>query len=159
MSSSPTGRLRGKHLVVTRQFRAPIEDVWKSVTDPESTARWYGTWEGKPGAGNEIRVQMIQEEGAPWITKTIEVCDAPTRLVLTSTGKYGLRLELVLRATADGTELELIHHDVDRKAVGDFGPGWEFYMDCLVAARDDKALPKFEEYYPAQKAYFAAQAD
>ena len=156
MSSSPSGRLRGNALVVTRRFRAPIEDVWTSITDSDSTARWYGRWEGTPGAGNEIRVQMAFEDGAPWMTKTIEVCEPPRRLVLRADNKFVKRLELTLTATADGCELELIHHDVDPAMVGDFGPGWEFYLDQLVAARGGQPLPKFGDYYPSQKAYFQA---
>lgn len=155
MSSSPSGRLRGNALVVSRRFRAPIEDVWKSVTDSDSTARWYGRWEGTPGAGNEIRVQMAFEDGAPWMTKTIEVCEPPRRLVLTSTSKFVQRLELVLAPTPDGCELELIHHDVNPAMVGDFGPGWEFYLDSLVASREGQPRPVFDDY-AAQKAYFQA---
>ena len=48
----PTGRLEGNDLVLTRKFEAPIEDVWTSITKSESTARWYGSWTGTPGAGN-----------------------------------------------------------------------------------------------------------
>ena len=156
MSSQPTGRLRGNALVVSRTFRASIEDVWKSVTDADSTARWYGRWEGTPGAGNKIRVQMAFEEGAPWSKKKIEVCEPPRRLVLTSDSKFVQRLELVLTTTNDGCELELIHHDVNPAMVGDFGPGWELYLDALVASREDKPRPAFDAYYPSQKAYFEA---
>jgi uncharacterized protein YndB with AHSA1/START domain len=154
--TQPTGRLRGNDLVLTRRFRASLEDVWASLTESSSTARWFGRWEGTPGVGNEIRVQMAFEENQPWITKTIEACEPPRRLVLTSAGPFVMKLELVLKATNDGCELELVHHGVDRKSVGDFGPGWEYYLDNLVAARNNEPLPKFETYYPAQKAYFAA---
>jgi hypothetical protein len=41
--------------------------------------------------------------------------------------------------------------------VGSFGPGWEFYLDALAASRDGAAVPDFNDYYPAQKEYFAAQ--
>lgn len=157
MTSKPTGRLEGDDLVMTRTFRAPIEDVWTSVTSSESTARWYGPWERVPGEDdNQIRVQMIQEEGKPWMEATIERCDPPHTLTLLSKGDYGLRLSLRLTESAGSTTLELVHHRVDRKAMGDFGPGWEFYLDSLVAAREGKPLPKFETYYPAQKEYFAS---
>ena len=155
MTPPPTGRLRGNDLVLTRQFRAPIEDVWTSITDPSSTARWFGRWEGTPGTGNEIRVQMGFEDGQPWLTKLIEVCEPPRRLILKSVGSsFTSRLELALAPTADGCELEFIHHAVDRAHVGDVGPGWEYYLDNLVASRGDGPLPKFDSYYPAQKAYF-----
>ena len=44
MNPKPIGRLRGDDLVLTRTFRAPIDDVWTSVTSSESTARWFGPW-------------------------------------------------------------------------------------------------------------------
>ena len=155
MTSQPTGRLRGNDLILSRRFRAPIEDVWTSITDSASTARWFGRWEGEPGVGNEIRVQMGFEDGQPWLTKKIEACEAPHRLVLTSVGSsFTSKLELGLKATGDGCELEFVQHAVNRAMVGDIGPGWEYYLDNLVASRGDGPLPKFDAYYPAQKAYF-----
>ena len=155
MTPQPTGRLRGNDLVLSRRFRASLEDVWTSITDPTSTARWFGRWEGTPGVGNEIRVQMGFEDGQPWLTKKIEACEAPRRLVLDSVGSaFTSRLELALKATADGCELEFIHHGIDRARVGDVGPGWEYYLDALVASRSDAPRPEFDAYYPAQKAYF-----
>ena len=50
MTNPPSGRLvqsaDGNAVVVSRTFRAPIEDVWASVTEPDRTARWFGTWTG-----------------------------------------------------------------------------------------------------------------
>jgi uncharacterized protein YndB with AHSA1/START domain len=155
MTHQPTGRLRGNDLVLSRRFRAPLEDVWTSITDPSSTARWFGRWEGEPGVGKEIRIQMGFEDGQPWLTKRIEACDAPRRLVLASVGSsLTSRLELALKQTDDGCELELIHHAVDRARIGDVGPGWEYYLDQLVAARSDGPRPTFDDYYPAQRQYF-----
>ncbi len=155
MTPPPTGRLRGNDLVLTRQFRASVEDVWTSITDPSSTARWFGRWEGEPGVGNEIRVQMGFEDGQPWLTKKIEACEAPHRLVLTSVGSsFTSKLELSLKAIGDGCELEFVQHAVNRAMVGEIGPGWEYYLDNLVASRGHGPLPTFDAYYPAQKAYF-----
>ena len=39
MSPKPTGHVSGNDLILTRTFRASIDDVWTSVTDSESTAR------------------------------------------------------------------------------------------------------------------------
>ncbi len=155
MTSQPTGRLRGNDLVLSRRFRASIQDVWTSITEPSSTARWFGRWEGKPGVGNEIRIQMAFEDGQPWLTKTIEACEPPRRLVLTSVNSsMTSRLELALKEIGDGCELEFVHHAIDRARVGEVGPGWEYYLDALVAARGGGPRPTFDTYYPAQSAYF-----
>lgn len=38
------------------------------------------------------------------------------------------------------------------------GPGWEYYLDMLVAARDGAPKPDFDDYYPTMKSYFAELA-
>jgi uncharacterized protein YndB with AHSA1/START domain len=155
MNPQPTGRLRGNDLILTRTFRAPIEDVWTSISDPESTARWFGRWEGERGAGGKIRVQMAFEKDGPWMDATIELCEAPRHLIVTTKDSYGeWRLELTLTQTNDTTTLEFVHHLTDRTGVGEVGPGWEYYLDNLVAARANQPLPTFEMYYPSQKDYF-----
>jgi uncharacterized protein YndB with AHSA1/START domain len=157
MIPKPTGSLRGDDLVLTRTFRAPIDDVWTSVTSSESTARWFGPWERAPGDDEKkIRVQMLFEEGKPWMDATIERCEAPVHVVVSTSGEYGWQLALRLSETEGTTTLELIHHRVNRKMMGEVGPGWEYYLDMLVAARDGQPLPKFDTYYPAQKDYFTA---
>ncbi|HEY9557063.1 MAG TPA: hypothetical protein VIR58_10025 [Acidimicrobiales bacterium] len=60
---------------------------------------------------------------------------------------------------ADGTtELTLVHHlDADANPA-DVGPGWEYYLDMLVASREPGSdRPDFDDYYPAQSAHFTAQ--
>lgn len=159
MNPKPTGHVRGKELILTRTFRAPIDDVWKSVTDSASTARWIGIWEGDAGPGKTVRLQMLHEKGQPWTNVTIETCEAPRQLVVMTKDEGGeWRLELTLTQQDDTTELRFVHHLSDGKLAGDFGPGWEYYLDMLVAAREGKALPSFDEYYPSQKAYYLEQA-
>lgn len=158
MTKNPTGHLRGNDLILTRSFKAPIEDVWASVTKPERTARWFGKWEGDGKPGNTIRIQMVFEKGDTWTNAKINTCEAPRHLELTTEGPYGSHLELTLREANGATELEFVHHLSDRSGAGDYGPGWEYYLDNLVASREGAALPTFEEYYPSQKAYYLAQA-
>jgi uncharacterized protein YndB with AHSA1/START domain len=154
---TPTGRLvggtDGRDLVLTRTFRAPIEDVWASITESERTARWFGPWKGDGRPGGTIQFQMVQEEGAPWSEARIEACEPPTRLALHSDEAH---LELSLSIVDDGTELRLVHHLPGPEGVGDYGPGWEFYLDALVASRDGTAMPVFDDYYPSMRDYFTA---
>jgi uncharacterized protein YndB with AHSA1/START domain len=153
----PTGRISGNDLVLTRTFRAPIADVWASVTESERCTRWYGRWEGTPGAGNTIRVQMLFEKGEPWTDMLIEACEPPRHLVLSSTGDYGVRLEVTFAEASGVTTMTFTHRDVDKQTAGDYGAGWEYYLDNLVASRDGAPLPKFDDYYPSQKQYFTDQ--
>lgn len=161
MTLRPTGRWTptpaGGDLVITRTFRAPIEDVWASVTESERTARWFGPWKGDAAPGNTIEIQLTQEEGAPWSEARIEVCDPPRRLAVTTLDAAGSwHLELLL-TTLDGvTELQLVQHLTGPDGIGEIGPGWEFYLDALVASRDDTPMPAFDDYYPSMRDYFTA---
>ena len=155
MTPTPTGRLVGDDLVLTRTFPAPVADVWASLTDPERTARWFGPWKGDAAPGRTIQIQMVHEEGQPWMEMTIDACEPPHRLALSSVHDW--HLEMVLAEDDGVTELRFIQHLTDTKDVGEIGPGWEFYLDALVAAREGGATPKFDDYYPAMQQHFDAQ--
>ncbi|GGT95339.1 hypothetical protein GCM10010177_62980 [Actinomadura citrea] len=49
----------------------------------------------------------------------------------------------------------------ERRSVssGEIGPGWEYYLDMLVAARDGSPEPDFDAYFPAMKPYFIEQIE
>jgi uncharacterized protein YndB with AHSA1/START domain len=153
---TPSGRLVGNDLHIVRAFRAPIGDVWKSLTDPGSTARWFGPWRwaDKPGPGNDIVYTMIQEEGAPESSATVVRCEAPRLLAITSPGPWGVSYEITLEQTDSTTTLTFVHHLADRGMAADFGPGWEFYLDLLVDSHAGRSLRKFDQYPTAQRQYY-----
>jgi uncharacterized protein YndB with AHSA1/START domain len=158
MSLTPTGRLFGNDLVITRTFRAPVTDVWASLTESERTARWFGPWKGDAAPGRTIEVQMVHEEGMPWMNMTIDACEPPHRLALSSVTDHGSWLLDMALTEADGvTELRFTQHLADTDGVGEIGPGWEFYLDALVASREGKPTPTFDDYYPAMKEHFESQ--
>ena len=162
MTPTPNGRLTptatGHDLELQRTFRAPIEDVWASLTESERTVRWFGSWTGEPGAGRTVQVQMSFEEGAEPVPVEITACDPPSFLAVATndaTGNWRLEARLT---EADGiTTLDFAHHLDTTEGVPDVGPGWEYYLDKLVAAHqgDDTELP-WDDYYPAMKPYYDA---
>ncbi|MDG4833313.1 SRPBCC family protein [Solwaraspora sp. WMMD1047] len=163
MSPNPTGRITatsdGYDLVLTRRFRAPADDVWASIVEPERTARWFGTWRGEGAPGRTIQVQMGFEEGTPWSDMRIDACEAPHRLAVSTVDEAGEWLMEVRLTEQDGwTQLELVQHLTDPGIAEHTGPGWEYYLDMLVAAREDRPLPDFADYYPAQAEYFLTRA-
>ncbi|GAB1819139.1 SRPBCC family protein [Herbidospora sp. RD11066] len=154
---SPTGRLfptaEGHDLRLTRTFKASADDVWASVTESERTARWFGPWRGD--AKPMIQVQMTSEEGAPWMDMRVEACEPPRRLAVTSVDDHGTwHLEVVITETDGVTELLFVQHLTSADGVGDIGPGWEFYLDKLVASREGAPAPEWDDYYPAMKPYY-----
>jgi uncharacterized protein YndB with AHSA1/START domain len=159
MNPTPTGRLiktvTGSDLVLTRTFRAPIDDVWASITESERTARWFASWTGDGAPGKTIRFTMTFEEGSEPADMTIDACEPPHHLAVSSTDDYGTwRLEAHLTETDGLTELRFTHHLDARPDVAEVGPGWEYYLDNLVASRDGAPPPDFNDYLPSQKAYY-----
>lgn len=159
MNRLPTGRLfrtdTGSDLVLTRTFRASAEDVWASLTEPDRTARWFGPWEGDAAPGRTITVQMAFEDQAPWCELHIDACEPPQRLAVSMADEAGTwRMELLLCEVDGSTELRLVHHLGTEDGIGEVGPGWEYYLDMLVAARHGSPTPDFDDYYPAMKSYF-----
>lgn len=164
MEPIATGRISattggGYDLILTRRFRATASDVWASIVEPERTARWFGTWRGEGAPGRTVRIQLGFEENTPWCDLRIDDCEAPHRLAVSmidSTGEWHMEVRLT---EADGwTHLELIQHLADPGLAKDTGPGWEYYLDMLIASRDGLPLPDFADYYPQQAEYFVEQA-
>jgi len=159
MTPEPTGRILptsdGVDLVLTRLIPGQVQDVWASVTESDRTARWFGRWEGDARPGATIRVQMAFEEGDAWSDARIESCDPPHRLGL-AVGDW--RLELSLAPRGDQTELTFSQHLESTTGAGEIGPGWEYYLDNLLASRADSPLPSFTDYYPSMQSYYEEQA-
>ena len=152
----PDGRLR---LVITREFRSPIQDVWASVTEPERLARWIGTFDGDPASGS-VSFRMTAEGDAPAEDMEIRACDPPRLLAVTAhTGQGQWELELALSERGGVTELTFGQPGIDPAEAESVGPGWEYYLDRLVAAETggDVASIDFErDYYPAMSAHYRA---
>jgi uncharacterized protein YndB with AHSA1/START domain len=145
----------GRDLVIVRTFRAPIEDVWASITESERTARWWGPWTGEPGAGRTIRYTMAFEAEGPASEMLIEACEPPRHLAVRAINDYGdWRLEAHLSESDGVTEMRFTQHLDDKTNIGDVGPGWEYYLDNLVASRTGDKMPDFNDYYPSQKQYY-----
>lgn len=161
---TPTGRieLRGTQhvLVQTRQLRAPMEDVWAAVTEPDRLARWIGTWDGDPTSGS-VEFRMLFEGDHAAETMHIRVCEPPQRLHVTSHVGDEVWLLDVDLTHADGiTTLTLTQLGVTAEQSSGVGPGWDYYLDRLVDVETgvDPALRDFErDYYPATSAYYTAQ--
>ena len=132
----------GRQLIIERIFRAPIEDVWASLTEPDRVARWYGIIEGDPLPGHTIMVTMTAEEGATAEPVLIIECDSPNRFVLETAGMgEPWRLQVELAENNGVTTMTFTHHLTDDLDATDIGPGWEFYADRHHAALNDNAMP------------------
>ncbi len=163
--TTPPGTIEqrdGQHVLVqTREFKAPIEDVWAAVTEPDRLARWIGSWAGDPASGT-VDFRMLFEGDDPAAeTMEIRVCEPPRRLHLTSrSGDEVWLLELDLTHADGVTTLIFSQPGVTREQASSVGPGWDYYLDRLVDAETgaDPAQRDFErDYYPARSDHYTAQ--
>ena len=166
---TPVGRREDRDgratLLVERTFRAPVEDVWAAVTEPDRLVRWIGTWSGDPASGTvEFRMTAEGEDIAAE-TVTVHECDPPRRLELswTSAGPPGGVWEVALDlAEHDGVTTLTFSQRVPDAATGrDVGPGWEYYLDRLGAAQGDGdvAAVAWSDYEGMAAHYAALFAD
>ncbi len=163
----PTGRREDRggttYVVFERTFRAPIADVWAAVTESDRLARWIGIWSGDPASGSIAFRMTAEAEDAPEETVWIDECTPPTRLVMRSarpddrTEVWSWQLDL--DESAGLTTLRFAQEAVDVSLAESVGPGWDYYLDRLVAAETggDLAAIDFDDYYPALAAHYRAE--
>ena len=158
MDIRPTGRIEsGGCLVLERTLRGSVEHVWASVVDPARLARWYGTWAGDPATGR-VEVVMTAEGQTEAEPVRIRRCVPPRHLAVTlgeGTGDWRIDVDLV--ATGEATTLRLSHHGLEPGPLESIGPGWEYYLDRLVAAEtgaDPDAVDFGRDYHPAMAEHY-----
>lgn len=163
---APTGRREDRdgtpYVVFERTFRAPVEDVWAAVTEPARLQRWIGTWTGDPESGAvEFTMTAEGDDVAPE-PFTIHACEPPRRLavssqVATEDGSVQL-FHLALDLVRDGgvTTLTFAQSVSDAAMAESMGPGWDYYLDRLVAAESggDVGSVDFDDYYPAHAGHY-----
>jgi uncharacterized protein YndB with AHSA1/START domain len=161
-SGAPTGRMvptaDGVDIVLTRLIRGTVQDIWESITESDRTARWFGRWEGIPEPGAQLRLQMTFEEGEPWSDIRLEACEPQRRLAVSMVDAPHWYMEITLRGQGEYTELTFVQHLDTREGAGEIGPGWEYYLDNLIASRLGVPLPTFSDYYPSMQAHYVDQA-
>lgn len=154
MTTTPmTGRREQRDgstlLVIERQLQAPLEDVWAACTDPVRMERWIGTWSGDPASGSVDFRMTAEGEDVPAEEMEVLACVPPHRFAVRGTepqtfsadgsgDKAYWEMELEL-SEADGiTSLRFVQvlapGAVGIEMVASVGPGWDYYLDRLVAA-------------------------
>ncbi|ACQ78607.1 Activator of Hsp90 ATPase 1 family protein [Beutenbergia cavernae DSM 12333] len=142
----------GRDLTLHRTFRAPIDDVWAAVTESERLDRWIGRYDGAASAGATVRFTMTAEDGDPEGDIRILACDAPRHLAVEMVDEHGTwNIELGLVESGGVTTLTFVQHLTPEVDVSSVGPGWEFYLDALVAAETGGETPSFDSYFPAMQ--------
>ncbi|MFC6356447.1 SRPBCC domain-containing protein [Luethyella okanaganae] len=158
MSAKPTGRFAhrddGLYLLLDRLFAAPVEDVWWSLTHPSELEKWIGTYTGNPATGG-VKFLMSAEPDAEWEYASILECRAPYRFSIDiGEGEDKWHVFCHLSEAGGMTTLTLGQRMKSPADASTMGPGWDYYLDRLIAARAGTALPQWEHYYPAHAEYY-----
>jgi uncharacterized protein YndB with AHSA1/START domain len=108
-------------------------DLWSAITEPERLARWIAEVSGDLVVGGAFRIRFTSSwEG----TGRVDVCEAPHRLVVTTSEDDGTSTELVAVITAEGDGARLVIED--RGLPVDAAPfhaaGWQVHLEDLGAA-------------------------
>lgn len=150
---------QGLELTFERQFAAPIQDVWDSLTVSARTALWIGTWVGDAREGGTVQFTMTAENSTEPEEVSILECDAPSRLQIEFASEAGTwHLQLDLQEVDGVTTLVFAHQLEQGDDITTIGPGWDYYLDRLVAARSNAPMPNWDDYYPAFASHYADQA-
>lgn len=155
MSPTATGAIDGREdgwIVWTRTFRAPIEDVWKAITEPARLERWIGTWDGDPRDGKVAFRMTAEGDDIEPSDYDIDACREPDHLAVSSEFA-GTRWELRLDLSEDDgvTTLLFAQRMSDPELAASVGPGWDYYLDRLVAAETGEPVAgvTWDDYFPA----------
>jgi uncharacterized protein YndB with AHSA1/START domain len=146
---------QGLALTLSRAFDAQPAELWPWLTDSGLLQKWIGTWSGSAGVGKTIAFVMTAEGDEPDLV-TILGCDPPRYLVLElgAPGGGTWRLALTLIQQDAHTTLTLQHYLHPSDVLVEIGPGWDYYLDRLAAARSGGEMPSWEEYYPTLSGYY-----
>jgi uncharacterized protein YndB with AHSA1/START domain len=166
VSARATGRAERRDgvdlLVLERTLPLPPDALWAAVTESARLARWFASWEGDPASGH-VTVQMLAEgEDVPPAVYEVRRCEPPHRYAVRSSDASGVwEIELTVAPAGGGggtlTFTQVVH---DAGALENIGPGWDYYLDRLVAAETggDPAAVAWDDYYPALAAHYGAVA-
>ena len=125
----------GLYLQFDRLFHAPIEEVWFSLTNPTAMQAWIGTYTGRPETGG-VRFRMgFEGEEGEWQNVSILECAPPHRFLADSgPGPTGIRVFCHLREAGGMTTLTFGQKLPNPADAAQMGPGWDYYLDRLMAA-------------------------
>lgn len=165
MKRTPTGRREhrsfGEAIVLERIFAAPIDDVWAAVTEPERLERWIGTWAGDPASGHVLFRMTAEGSEAPEEKVHIEECTPPrllrARIPVGDQPGQEWHWELLLSHEGGRTTLTFTQSVAGDVPVSDVGPGWEYYLDRLVAAESGQDVSEIDfeaDYHPAMSDHY-----
>lgn len=149
-------RLDEKHgsVRVEDLYETDIHDLWSALTTPERLARWIAEVEGDLRVGGAIRASFTSTWEGPG---RIDVCDAPSRLLLTmqpGTDEEGV-IEARLTPEGGKTRLVIEERGLPLEFLPGHGAGWQAHVEDLahyLAGGESQWKARWEELTPSYEA-------
>lgn len=136
-----------------RHYRASVEELWSTLTDPERVARWLlceATFE--PMVGGAVRFRW-EGEGGGEMNGTIVVFEPGKTIEYTwSEGDATSVVRFELQPDDDGVTLLLHHRELPSRAAAGTAAGWHTHLEALgalLAGEPFEFWPRFRELEPA----------
>lgn len=167
---APVERIAPDAIRLERTLDAPIETVWRYLTEAELRGRWFmGGSDAKPGGEFELVVDhdRLSDGEAPypesyaafkgtvWSEKVLRF--EPPRLLETSfqSGKNGT-VTYELSPEGAGTRLVLTHRGITSPTgFQDFGGGWNSHLTVLEERLAGRTVRNFWELHAQSRAAVA----
>jgi uncharacterized protein YndB with AHSA1/START domain len=154
MMPQPTGRLvrkdDGVYVVLDRIFKSPIEQVWASFTRSPRLAEWIGETTGLASTGAARFRMNVDGDVGEWENVTILECEAPHRFAVDiGPSDTSRRMFVHLTESSGHTTVTFGQRLRSLTEEAEIGVSWDYYFDRLIAARAGKAMPNWNDYYPA----------
>ena len=111
-------------------YDTDIADLWSAITEPDRLARWIATVDGDLRVGGSVRTYFTSTWEGPG---RIDVCDAPTHLVVTmepGTDDEAV-IEAVLTAEGERTRLVVEERGLPLDGLFKYGAGWQAHIEDL----------------------------
>ncbi|MFJ8027751.1 SRPBCC domain-containing protein [Streptomyces sp. NPDC096311] len=158
--------LEANEVEFSRHFDAPLEELWRFVSEPELLEKWLGGPVDKlePVEGGEFVLQIAPKMGATVYGKVLEY--VPQQVVALTwevpawghtPDLMGTKMRWAIEAEGDGSRLTLTHtlpHDVFREHL--LAAAWHLHMDQLgqlLAGNDEHYTIQQPEIYALVLAY------
>ena len=132
---TPTGTMRrlddGRGVVrVEDVYDTDLDDLWRACTTPERLARWLAVVTGDLRQGSTVDAVLT----STWSGRVrIEVCEAPTHLLLTFQpgADDETQVEAWLTAEGSGTRLVVEERGLPGGELHYYGAGWQVHLEDL----------------------------
>ena len=124
----------------------PVEDVWRSVTDPAELRTWFPTRiEVDRWVAGATLVHHFDDQPLPPLAGRVLECSPPRRLVFTW-GDDTIGFEL---SPTDGGTTFVLTEELAASAAARNAAGWEVCLERLVAGPADQDWRTRFEHYSA----------